>query len=122
MNTHHLIQTLHSQGKLILLPTVKGDELELHEYIDETTLSPSPRFGIQESEGRLFTDYHQIDLAIIPGMAFTLSGDRLGRGKGYYDRLLPKLSCPLIGLAFPFQIVDAIPCEPHDIRMTEVIF
>lgn len=121
IDTHELIGFLHSIGKTILLPTVVGNELELHQYIDEMELSQSTTFGILESTGPLFTDYSKIDLAIIPGMAFTLTGNRLGRGKGYYDRLLPKLQCPLIGLAFPFQIVDYIPCEEHDISVTQVI-
>ena len=121
VDTHQLIQTLATEGKNVLLPTIVGTELELHEYIDEQTFSRSESFGIQESQGPLFTKHSQIDLAIIPGIAFTRQGERLGRGKGFYDRLLPMLHCPLIGLAFPFQIIDSIPCEPHDIRMTEVI-
>ncbi len=119
--THDLIRILHSQGHTILLPTVNGDELTLHIYEGESSLATGTSFGIQESAGALFTDYQHIDLAIIPGMAFTHQGDRLGRGRGYYDRLLPHLSCPLIGLAFPFQLLPSIPCEAHDIRMTEVI-
>lgn len=122
IDTHELIGILHSLGKTILLPTVVRDELELHQYIDETALSVSSTFGIHESIGPLFTDYSKIDLAVIPGIAFTSTGNRLGRGKGYYDRLLPKLQCPLIGIAFPFQMVEWLPCEEHDIRVTEVIY
>lgn len=121
VDTHELIPALSSLGKTVLLPTIAGDELELHQYIGETALALSPAFGIHESTGPLFTDYRKIDLAIIPGMAFTPTGIRLGRGRGYYDRLLPKLKCPLVGVAFPFQIVDMVPCEKHDIRMTQVI-
>lgn len=122
VETHQLIQALAAEGKKVLLPTIAGTELELHEYTCGDSLSTSNLFGIKESQGPLFTSYPQIDLAIIPGVAFTRQGDRLGRGKGFYDRLLPQLHCPLIGLAFPFQIIDSIPCEPHDIRMTEVIY
>ncbi len=121
VDTHTLIRTLHAAGKRILLPTVVGEVLELRMYEGEQALGTGMSYGIQESNGGLFTDYDNIDLAIIPGMAFTEEGDRLGRGKGYYDRLLPQLDCPLIGIAFPFQIVPHIPCEPHDIRMKEVI-
>ena len=78
-------------------------------------------YGIQESLGKLFTEYSHIDLAIIPGMAFTQQGDRLGGGGGGGDRLLPQLTCPLIGIAFPFQLVPTIPTESHDIQMTEII-
>lgn len=121
VNTHDLIRVLHAQGKTILLPTIVGLDLNLHVYKGEHALSTSASYGILESTGTLFTDYASIDLAVIPGMAFTLMGDRLGRGKGYYDRLLPRLFCPFFGLAFPFQIVPHIPTERHDIPMTEVI-
>lgn len=119
--THQLLKDLHAMGKTVLLPTVQGEDLTLHVYEGDAQLSTGTSFGIQESMGPLFTDDSHIDLAIIPGMAFTLQGDRLGRGKGYYDRLLPRLTCPLIGIAFPFQILPNIPTEPHDIRMTEVL-
>ncbi|MBO4430404.1 MAG: 5-formyltetrahydrofolate cyclo-ligase [Bacteroidaceae bacterium] len=121
VGTHDLIHTLYAQGYTVLLPSVVGTDLTLHVYEGEQAMNRKSSFGIQESLGTLFTDYAHIDLAIIPGMAFTPQGDRLGRGKGYYDRLLPQLHCPLIGLAFPFQILPNIPTEPHDIQMTEVI-
>jgi len=75
-----------------------------------------------EPSGELFTDFDRITLAIIPGMAFDHQGNRLGRGKGYYDRLLPQLSHAYkLGLCFPFQLLtEEIPHEPHDCRMDEV--
>ena len=121
VNTHDLIRTLHAQGKTVLLPTIVGMDLTLHVYKGERALTTSASYGIQDSTGTLFTDYASIDLAIIPGVAFTLMGDRVGRGQGFYDRLLPRLSCPFFGLAFPFQIVPHIPTERHDIRMTDVV-
>lgn len=119
--THNLLKRLRANGKKVLLPTVTGADLELHEYLSDDNCHLEHSYNIKESDGPLFTDYASIDIAIIPGMAFTKRGHRLGRGKGYYDRLLPKLSCPLVGLAFPFQIVDSIPCEPHDVLMDYVI-
>lgn len=119
--THEMIELLKDKGKKVLLPTVVGDELELHEYVSNDACHTENTFHIQESDGPLFTAYESIELAIIPGMAFTKKGDRLGRGKGYYDRLLPKIKCPLIGLAFPFQIVDSIDCEEHDVKMDYVV-
>ena len=119
--THDIITFLVASGRKVLLPTVVGDTLQLHEYVNDQLMDVSTTFGIQESQGPVFTDYSKIDLAVIPGMAFTPEGDRLGRGKGYYDRLIPLLSCPLVGLAFPFQMVDSIPTEPHDKRVDEVI-
>ena len=113
-----------SQRKHVLLPSVKDGEIELHRYAaDEDRLAGGP-FGIQESEGNVFTDYGSIDLAIIPGVAFDAAGNRLGRGKGFYDRLLTRLKdYPIykIGICFDFQKVDQVPAEAHDIPMDEVL-
>ena len=63
-----------------------------------------------------------IDLVIVPGIAFTPAGQRLGRGRGYYDRLLPRLrNAYKMGVCWPCQMVTAIPTEPHDMPMDCVI-
>ena len=64
----------------------------------------------------------KVELAIIPGRAFTKRGDRMGRGKGYYDRLLSKLNCPKWGVAFPCQIVRELPTDEWDVRVEKVIY
>ena len=57
-----------------------------------------------------------------PAWAFDRQGNRLGRGKGYYDRLLPHLPTAYkIGICFPYQLVNDIPTDAHDIRMDEII-
>ena len=108
--------------KEIVLPTVVGDDLELYRYTGPDCLSLGS-YGILEPSGELFTDFDRITLAVIPGMAFDLQGNRLGRGKGYYDRLLPRLSRAYkLGLCFPFQLLtEEIPHEPHDCRVDEVV-
>ena len=62
-----------------------------------------------------------IDIFVVPGIAFDYEGHRLGRGKGYYDRYLSGLNKPTIGLCFDFQLVERIPNEIHDRKMTLVI-
>lgn len=99
---------------------VVGDELELRLYTGPADLSIGS-YGIAEPTGELFTDYAAIDLAVIPGVAFDAVGHRLGRGKGYYDRLLPHIGATKIGICFPFQWVEEVPAEPFDICMDEVI-
>ena len=118
-----LIKEAYESGKKVLLPVVKGEELELRLYQGESSLREGA-FGIMEPAGPLFPEenYSEIQLAIIPGMAFDRVGHRLGRGKGYYDRLLPKLpSTELKGICFPFQLVDHVPADIHDIAVNEVI-
>lgn len=107
-------------GKVVILPQVVGEDLCLRLYTGTDSLSVGA-FGIMEPTGALFVDYEHIDLAVIPGMAFDGAGHRLGRGKGYYDRLLPSLPhAHRIGVCFPFQFVDAVPSLPHDVTMHEV--
>jgi 5-formyltetrahydrofolate cyclo-ligase len=64
-----------------------------------------------------------IDVVIVPGTAFTQDGDRLGQGGGWYDRFLRTLrpDCVTIGVAFALQIVEELPVEPHDVRVTLVV-
>lgn len=109
-----------SKTKAIVLPAVKGDELELRLYTGEHDLQQGA-FGISEPSGEVFTRYADIGLAVIPGMAFDVEGNRLGRGKGYYDRLLPHIGAHKIGLCFRFQFLEHVPHAPHDIRVDEVI-
>ena len=118
-----LIEAAFESGRRVLLPVVKGEELELRLYEGEASLTKGA-FGIMEPTGPLFApdNYHEIELALIPGMAFDGAGHRLGRGKGFYDRLLPKLTnARLTGICFPFQFLDEVPAEPHDISVHEVI-
>lgn len=64
-----------------------------------------------------------IDLVLVPGLAFDRSGVRLGHGAGYYDAWLPLLrpGTPRVGVAHPDLLADALPCEPHDVRMTHLL-
>ena len=117
-----LFDGLIAQGKTILLPRVVSDtDMELRLYTGADSLQPGA-FGIMEPTGPLHTDYAAIDVAVIPGMAFDADGHRLGRGKGYYDRFLPLIPRAYkIGLCFPWQLVDEVPSDAHDIMMDGVI-
>lgn len=107
--------------KQFLLPVVVGDDLELRVYAGEESLHPGA-FGIMEPIGLPFTDFDTVQLVIVPGVAFTADGRRLGRGRGYYDRLLPRLPQAFkLGVCWPFQLLDTIPVEPFDIMMDAVI-
>lgn len=119
--THELIREVCAEGKRVLLPVVVGDELELRTYAGEDSMAKGA-FNIDEPQGEDFEAYELIDLAVVPGIAFTPEGLRLGRGRGYYDRLLPRLGAALkVGLCWPFQLLAELPHEPHDVCMDLVI-
>ena len=121
-DTRTLIDTLCQQGKRVLLPVVTGEgQMELRHYSGRSDLRPGA-YGIMEPAGELFARYDEIDLAVIPGMAFDTLGHRLGRGKGYYDRFLPRLPhCYKIGICYPFQLLPHVPTCPTDIAVDEVL-
>lgn len=119
--THQLISQLHGQGKNILLPKVISDtEMTLHPYYGPQSLSPGA-YGILEPNTPAATITH-IPLTLIPGIAFDATGNRLGRGKGYYDRILKTLTTYKLGICFPFQILSTIPTGQYDVLMDEVIY
>ena len=75
-----------------------------------------------EPVGKPFTAFKEIDVAVVPGMSFDMRGNRLGRGKGYYDRFLPKIpQAYKIGVCFPFQKLPGIPADENDMKVDEVI-
>ena len=121
VNTHALVDTLVGLGKTVLLPAVISDtEMQLRRYRSAADLREGA-YRIMEPCGELFEDISAVDVAVIPGMAFTPDGVRLGRGKGYYDRLLPRLThAYTIGLCFPFQLLDDIPADSFDRKVDEV--
>lgn len=118
VQTHHFIERW-SKEKTIILPVVKGDVLELRHYTGKQDLKKGS-YGIEEPTGALLKDYGLIELAVVPGVSFDTQGNRLGRGKGYYDRLLPLLHSYNIGICFQFQVSQEIPTEAFDKKMDEV--
>ena len=110
VQTHAFVEKWHT-SKHILLPIVQGDILILRHYQGKDFMQVGA-FGIEEPVGEEFTDYDEIELGIIPGVAFDRKGNRLGRGKGYYDKLLPLLKQSYnIGICYRFQALEEIPAE-----------
>lgn len=80
------------------------------------------RFGIPEPAAHCpIFNLKQLDLALVPGIGFTLDGGRLGRGKGYYDRLLAEVPGFKCGVAFDCQVAAEFPLEPHDVRLNCIL-
>ena len=105
--------------KQIILPTVVGDDIIPVAYGKDTSFAVGD-FNILEPQNEPYNG--GFDLIVVPGVAFDHNGNRLGRGRGYYDRFLSQhLNVRRVGICFDFQLVDEIPTEPFDIRMDEVI-
>ena len=112
------------RSKTVLLPRVVGDHLVFHSVETPALLKPGA-FGVPEPDPEKCppADPASAALIFVPGVAFTAEGARLGRGRGYYDRLLSVLPPDIqrIGVCFSCQLVDSIPAEPHDKRMDLVL-
>lgn len=120
VNTEKLLNNWFSL-KDILLPCIENDDIVLRKYDGRKSLNLNGKYNIPEPTGLVFNDYNKIDLIAVPGVAFDKENYRMGRGKGYYDRFLPKTDAYKIGICFPFQYFDFIPTEPHDVPMDMVI-
>lgn len=107
--------------KLILLPVINGDDLLLFPYKGTESLKRGV-FGILEPDKtQLQSSEEKIDLIIIPGVAFDRHRNRLGRGKGYYDRFLSSSHAPKVGICYDFQLINNLPVEPFDKKMDLII-
>ncbi len=110
--------------KRLALPVVHTDgTMTFHEYLGPGDLTPGA-FGISEPrEGREIPPA-EIDLVLVPGVAFDPSGRRLGRGRGFYDRYLSRTDATHIhkvGLCHPGALVPEVPTEAHDVVMDRVV-
>jgi 5-formyltetrahydrofolate cyclo-ligase len=126
VSTFRQIEEALALGKKVLLPSVdkQNRELRLYEIKDLSEVSPGfmgiPEPKVPEERER---DINDAQLVIMPGAAFDSSGNRLGYGGGYYDKLLSRLrrKIPLIALAYEEQLVDSLPVEPHDMRVHVIV-
>lgn len=102
--------------KRVCYPRVDGERMVFVEVEGEDALRPGS-FGILEPVGASRIAVAELDLMVLPGLAFDRRGVRLGYGKGFYDRELHSVgfSGVLVGLCFQFQVVDRLPGEQHDV-------
>lgn len=117
--THEFIRKW-SVSKTIVLPRViSSTEMELRVY-DPSKMVEGAFHIMEPSADAPIMPYDRIALAIVPGTKFDRNGNRKGHGCGYYDRLLPKLHCPIFGVAPADKIVDRIEVQPHDVPVDRV--
>ncbi len=109
--------------KRLALPIIEDYEMTFREYTGEDCLCTGA-FGIRTPGSEAVVPPEEIDLMLIPGMAFDAGGRRLGRGKGFYDRYLAQPAAAHIykvGLCLPHGMVAEVPAEEHDVIMDKII-
>ncbi|WP_313339414.1 5-formyltetrahydrofolate cyclo-ligase [Sedimentibacter sp.] len=127
VNTYELIERMLSEHKRVVIPytDTKNTEIipsEIKQLKDDLVLNS---FGYYEPvlEKIKQVKPEELDLIITPGVVFDESLNRVGFGKGYYDRILSKKrkDTKVIAVAYEFQVIDKVPTEPHDIKMDMII-
>ena len=116
-DTDALFALITADGKRLLLPRVEAGEIAVCE--GDRPLAAG-FFGVMEPDGPSLP-FDVVDFVIVPGLAFTKAGDRLGYGGGFYDRFLPRVNAPNAGVCFREQMVDALPMHDGDVRVQRVV-
>ena len=119
VHTRDLIYSAYAQGKIVALPKCEPKGI-MHFFLYDGELTVG-RFGIPEPKSDLCLCPEENDLMIVPGLAFTRDGIRMGQGGGYYDRYLEKYPCVTIGLCRECFIQKEIPTEWNDLPVDYVI-
>lgn len=125
VETWLLMKQMLEIGKRVVVPRVHGRDLRLSEVRDlGRDLAPGA-FGVWEPTPKTIRPVHpdELDLVLVPGVAFDRSGQRLGHGQGYFDRFLSRLprTTPRVGLCFEFQLLDRLPVSSHDQTVQTVL-
>lgn len=122
VDTGTLIDRLLAGGARVALPRVAGSEVEPAGYVRGDPLRGT-NFGAMEPEGGSQLDPSDLDLVVVPGVAFDREGNRVGYGGGFYDRLLPRLrsTARSMGVAFAVQIVQTVPTGGSDRRVDVIV-
>jgi 5-formyltetrahydrofolate cyclo-ligase len=123
LSTDHALSALFAAGKQVALPRVDPltNLLSLHAYRPEDELFESA-FMVREPRADSPEIVPQdVDVVLVPGLAFDAAGQRLGYGQGFYDRLLGSMRAVRIGLAFDFQMLVEVPSFAHDLPVDYVV-
>lgn len=122
VNLWPILGPLAAAGRLVL-PRVAEHTLSFHRVGNLDSLRAGPLHLREPGPDTVEERLDDVDVALVPGLAFTVAGGRLGRGRGLYDRVLGGLrpGVPRIGVCFAEQIVEALPLAPHDVLLTELV-
>jgi 5-formyltetrahydrofolate cyclo-ligase len=122
VQTDDIIHACWEQGSTVCVPYyILEKKFYGMSLLDPAGPIKTHRYNVREPENPKPIDMSQIDLILIPAMAFDVHGVRLGHGGGHYDRLLLNIKGYRLGLAFQEQIVDSLPGEPHDENVNAIL-
>ncbi|PAZ02579.1 MAG: 5-formyltetrahydrofolate cyclo-ligase [Opitutia bacterium AMD-G3] len=124
LGTHNLLQQALGEGRVLLLPRSRPDgTLSLHEVSDLSALTASHLGILEPTPGAPIRPATEVDLFLVPGLAFDAAGHRLGYGAGFYDRLLTqaKATAFTVGYGFDFQVHPEVPVEAHDQALHAIV-
>ncbi len=118
--TANFIEQLLGKNKRVVVPRIEGEEMNFYDISEGVS---EGAFGIMEPIATAPINPSEIDVMIVPGVAFTRQGARLGRGKGFYDKYLSHkdFRAYTIGFCYPSQVVENLPTEEHDKQLDLVI-
>ncbi len=124
LNVSPLLEIAFEQRKTVLLPRFdpSTDKYVICQIKDPALDLTTGKFGILEPgpHSKPF-QLNNLDLALVPGVGFDEHGGRLGRGRGFYDRLLAEIAGTKCGVAFDEQMVAEVPIQPHDMKMSLIV-
>jgi 5-formyltetrahydrofolate cyclo-ligase len=112
VRTNLIVAQAKKLKKKVMLPRTEGDTIKFYEMTDKLAVG---RFGIMEPLP--LSPAGEMDLVIVPGVAFDRRGYRVGYGKGYYDRFLSGSKAFSLGLSYDLQVVDILPHGAHDQKL-----
>jgi 5-formyltetrahydrofolate cyclo-ligase len=122
VSTDEIVKQALDSDKSLVFPRVSGEDLEFVE-IESPAELVSGAFGVKEPKGCSLVPVENVDLIVVPGVAFDQRGHRLGYGRGYYDRALARCQdhCIKVGLAYDFQLVEELPVTDFDETLSLLI-
>lgn len=121
-DTSEIIESAFCDGKKIVLPVTDQNSGQLTPVIvTKNTTFKKGAFSVSEPIGAEKAKTSEIDVVVVPGIAFDKKGNRIGFGKGCYDKLLYCMSAIKVGFCYDFQVLDEIPSDGHDIKMDYLI-
>lgn len=121
VSLNRLINNAIKDDKIVLLPQIKNSEM-FFVKIDDLTIYKKSKFGVYEPVVTSNNKWqNNVDLILVPGVAFDINKNRIGYGKGYYDRFLKTSNAYKIGVCFASQILPALPIDNNDIPVDLIV-